>query len=359
MALTEKLQIVELGAANEVVVLLDLNDGVHYMMETGTFQVIAPEQTPVLAADQRRWGGSREVGEVHANGAIEWVAGVTAATEQGALEKVESLLAQLAANPYHAYILWEVPGAAQPTLYEMRGTGTWAAKYSVAQVEGAQLFLFTIRIPVGPLALGLPKVQYTKAALSLPTTLALGTIPGDAPALAEVAIETGVNPTGLVSGLSSVLGIAVDATYVYYVVGKAIGRAKLNGEEPNNSFIKVTNEPAHLAVNAANIYWTVPGTGDVGRAAIGGGTVEEAFILGGDIPIGIALDATYVYWGSYGNGQIGRATLAGGSVNQAFITGAGKPACIAVNAGNVFWANQKTDAIGRATIAGGTVEPSW
>lgn len=359
MAFNERLEIVELNAANEAVSLLNLNDGVHYMMEAGTFEPLPPEPTAVLAEDQRRWGGARQVGEVHAtNGSIEWVAGVTATTEQQALEKVETLLAQLAANPFHAFVLWEVPGASHPTLYEMRGTGTWQPKYNIATFEGAQLFLFQVHLPVAPLAQGLPVKVYEKAGVILPETISLSAIPGDAPALAEVSIETGEgsNPS-FITGASGPWGVATDATFIYWSNESSghIGRAKLNGTEVNQSFITGCSSPKGVTVDGSHVYWCNSGTGDIGRAAIGGGTVEQAWITGGSTPYGIAVNGLNVFWCNAGTAKIGRAAIGGGTVEQSWISATGQTLRgLAVNASYVFWANLAGGNIIRAPIGGGT-----
>ncbi len=343
--------------------LLNLNDGVHYLEEAGTFEVIPPEPTPVLAQNQRRWGGSREVAEVHANGAIEWTAGVTAATEQEAIERVETLLAQLAANPYHTYVLWQVPGASHPTLFEMRGTGTWTPKYDVAKVEGAQLFLLTIRVPVAPLALGWPVQVYSKSALTLPEVLAITGIPGDAPAKAEVSIETGsaVEET-FITGAHEPTGIAINSEFIYWANRETgyIGRAKLNGTGVEETWLHVEGEPIAVAVDAAHIYWCNRAGGDIGRATIAGATIEKTWITGATSPAGVAVDASHVYWAnSAAAGTIGRAAIAGGSIEQNWITGASRPSGLAVNAAHIYWANESGTGIGRATIAGAEASQSW
>jgi virginiamycin B lyase len=356
---SERLEIVQLNAANEVEVLLNLNDEVSFFPKAESFKVIPGVKQQVIAEDQRRWGGGRQVAETTELGAIEWVTAVAGTSEQACLEKVEILLAQLEGNPYRAYVLWQPPGASHPTLYEMRGTGVWTPEYEERQYSGATFIPFLVHIPVAPLALGLPVKVYEKGGLTLPAVLSLEAIPGDAPALTEVTVETGTEPTTILSGLAAVQGVAIDGTYVYYADGKAIGRAKLTGAEPNNAFLPLTAEPYYIAVNASHIYWSNPAGNTIGRATISGGTVEESFITGASAPSGIALDSTYVYYGNSGTATIGRATLAGGSVNQSFITGAGSPLGVAVNASNVFWANSAVDAIGRAVIAGGAGEGAW
>lgn len=358
MAFNERLEIVELNAANEAVSLLNLNDGVHYMMEAGTFEPLPPEPTAVLSEDQRRYGGARQVGEVHAtNGSIEWVAGVTAVTEQAALEKVEALLAQLAANPYHSYVLWQVPGASYPTLYEMRGTGTWQPKYSVATLEGAQLFLFQVHVPVAPLAQGLPEVVYEHSGETLPETIALGTISGDAPALAEVSIETGGEPDyAFITGAHNPAGIALNSTYIYFCNEATgyIGRALLAGTSVEETWLHVEGTPASIAVDGTYIYWGSTG-GDIGRAKLAGSSIEKAWITttGGYTITGLAVSASFVYWAA--NASVGRATIAGTEKKEAFVTASSPIWGVAVNSSRLYVTLPGRNALGYAPIAGGTL----
>jgi hypothetical protein len=412
VAFNERLEIVELNAANEAVSLLNLNDGVHYMMEAGTFEPIPPEPTAVLSADQRRYGGARQVGEVHAtNGSIEWVAGVTATTEQAALEKVEALLTQLAANPYHSYVLWQVPGATYPTLYAMRGTGTWQPKYSVATLEGAQLFLFQVHVPVAPLAQGLP-LEATGAVQFLPDVIAIpnlfvGGVPGDAPALAEISVEAGTAPEDtFITGASRPEGVAVNAEHIYWTNETTgyIGRATLAGTEVNRTWLKVEGKPVALAVDSGHIYWGDAETKDIGRATLAGGTVERAWIAaafskgaasgiavnsehiywtnqlyigratiaGGTIEkewlkteglsgySGIALNATYIYWtASIGGSVIGRAKLNGEEPSQFWLSGVSAEGGLAVNSQYIYWAWRGGGYIGRAELGGTAANGTW
>lgn len=321
--MAEYLQIVELNAANETVPLLNLNDEENFFLESKSFKVVPGARTAIVAQDQRRWGGGRQVGETQENCVVEWTAGVAGENEQECLEKVGALLAQLSANPLPLWLLWLQPGVGDRTLYEIRETGTWTCNYDWATFAGASLCLFTVQIPVGPLACGLPVQVYSNSGLTLPTTISLATIPGDAPAKAEVSIETGVIT-------------------------------------PEGSFITGTDKPQGIAVDATHIYWTNFGSGTIGRALLNGTNVEESWITGATGPTGIAVNASYVYWTNYSANSIGRATIAGGGVNQSFMTGLEKPGGLAIDSAHIYFTNVSTGHdIGRATLAGGTIEKEW
>ena len=70
MPFAEKLEIVQISAANVVESLINLNDDNHFLIKSGSFKVTAPVMQRVEAADQRRWGGSRQMGSVEENGTV-------------------------------------------------------------------------------------------------------------------------------------------------------------------------------------------------------------------------------------------------------------------------------------------------
>ena len=113
----------------------------------------------------------------------------------------------------------------------------------------------------------------------------------------------------------------VDA-FVYWTVGAVdrIGRANLDGNGVNLSFITGLNRPQGMAIDSTHIYW-VTGLGAIGRANLDGTSVNESFILGA-FAQGLAVDGAHIYWTTSGpNGdRIGRANLDGTGINHSFIT---------------------------------------
>jgi len=326
--LREKLEYGQLTAANAFESLLNLNDGIHFYIKSESFKVLPAQKIPVIAQNQRRWGGGNEVAETHENGHIEWTVGVSAslagwqspAGEQECIEKVEELLARLEANPYRELILWQAPGVTQATLYEVRGSAIWTPEYEWLQFEGANLFLFNVQVPIGPLAQGLPTKVYEKSAVVVPELIAITGIAGDAPALAEVSVE---------------LGSTVE-----------------------EAFVTGASTPTKVVADASHVYWTNKGTGFIGRCAIGGGSVEQTWLNTGGEPAGLAIDASHIYWTDVSAAKIGRATIAGGTIEKAWIALGSQAADVAVDAGHVYFSTT-TAHIGRAAIGGGTLEESW
>lgn len=89
-------------------------------------------------------------------------------------------------------------------------------------------------------------------------------------------------------------GIAVDAGHVYWadyqMTGpSAIGRAGLDGSDPEPTFIPGLSNPYGIAVDSNHIYW-LGGASAVSRAKLDGSTIEPAFITA-DSPWGVTVDA--------------------------------------------------------------------
>jgi hypothetical protein len=187
-----------------------------------------------------------------------------------------------------------------------------------------------------------------------------------------------------VAGLALAIAVPAKAdAYVYWANSTpdanlpvpAIGRAMLDGTGVNHSFIPVAppggpTNPCGVAVDGRYVYWanaTQPsGSGTtIGRARLDGSQPELAFIQGADAPCGVATDATYLYWANYSGDTIGRARLDGTGVDEHWLeTGSGSGPCgVAVDAGHVYWANLGAgfsfSSVGRAAIDGTHVESDW
>jgi len=142
----------------------------------------------------------------------------------------------------------------------------------------------------------------------------------------------------------------------------AVGRANIDGDGSQLSFIPTTAK--WTAVDSDHVYWSNTAAGTIGRAEIDGSDPNPNFIAGLENPEGIAVDSGHIYWAEArdheeGHGTIGRSTLAGGSVEREFITGAGDPHGVAVSSEYIYWTNGANTDIGRATITGGSPEQSF
>ena len=141
-------------------------------------------------------------------------------------------------------------------------------------------------------------------------------------------------------------GFGIDGTYFYWSNGQFIGRALLDGSNPDPDWVDTGAgvTPCDVAADAGHIYWTFASFSStnttLGRAAIDGTGVNNSwaavspYLGDASLPAPIAADGTYVYWGARppgGEGSIGRVSAAAGTGDSTFITGAGYRAGLAVD----------------------------
>jgi sugar lactone lactonase YvrE len=163
-----------------------------------------------------------------------------------------------------------------------------------------------------------------------------------------------------ITTVSSSFGVAVDGSHVYWTdLTTKIGRADLDGQNANQNFITGANLPDGVAVDGSHVYWANLGAGTIGRADLDGQNVNQSFITGASEPRGVAVDSSHVYWANRLADTIGRADLDGQNVNQSFITGAIQPDGVAVDGSHVYWATFGSGTIGRADLDGQNVNQSF
>ena len=205
-------------------------------------------------------------------------------------------------------------------------------------------------------------------------------------------------------------GLAVSDDFVYWTnagedvvneAGGSIGRAEIDGENPDQDFIPavdpiddqtLVSQPRGIDVDAAHIYWVNRGVesgigadvGWVARAAIGGGPagIEPKFIelATSDVAVNanhiyyafrqkfaeigairridldgnrdseenvtffsdsrapdLALDGDHLFWTEADASTIGRSDLDGGNPEKEFVKGTGSPAGLALDSANLYW----------------------
>jgi hypothetical protein len=211
------------------------------------------------------------------------------------------------------------------------------------------------------------------------------------------------------------VGVTIDGSHVYWAnpaLG-AIGRADLNGENVDDTFITVPagecevefkvgeegetefkkvsipSAPRYLAVDGEHIYWTntgligeeerpVTGGGTIGRAKLNGepASVDPDFICGEDPaqpekrlvnnPQGIAVSATHIYWANAANEEsspsVVRAAIGGTGVEERFAKPPGSkvPNGVALSATHLYFSNETVGNngafISRVPLEGGEEE---
>ena len=177
---------------------------------------------------------------------------------------------------------------------------------------------------------------------------------------------TGGSPSFLLSNLFGAQGIAVDTNFIYWANGpNFIGRANLNGTNPNGNFIGFIGTPTALAVDSTHgfIYWVDQHAGTIGRASVSGGSINDSLIDTLGPATGVAVDPThgFVYWSlnpRAGAGLIGRANLDGSSPNFTLLSNLFGAQGITVDSNFLYWANGP-DEIGRANLDGSSPNPSF
>lgn len=168
----------------------------------------------------------------------------------------------------------------------------------------------------------------------------------------------GTGTTVGVTTSGAACGVAVDGTHLYWTdTGGSVGRAALDGSNPEPDFVSLPMTPCQVAVDGVHVYWTDTGSDTIGRANLDGGSPTADFTPAVGTPGGVATDGVHVYWTDTSEGTIGVVGVDGNGVNQNLITGLASPKGIAVDAGHIYWTAGTT--IGRANLAGGGVNTSF
>src|SRR6478736_2065549 len=156
-------------------------------------------------------------------------------------------------------------------------------------------------------------------------------------------------------------GMAVDSRHIYWASNQnhTIGRADLDGQNVNQSFIANVPYAYWVAVDSRYIYWTDAATNTIGRADLDGQNVNQNFIVPGQSVglYGLAVDNSHIYWADINN-RIGRAELDGQNVNVSFISGCQQPRAVAVDRSHIYWTNDG-NSIGQADLDGQNVNQSF
>ncbi len=158
----------------------------------------------------------------------------------------------------------------------------------------------------------------------------------------------GTGMTKLVSGVSGT-GTVVDSSHLYFVnyngTYDTIARANLDGSGLNLSFLDLPawssdGGPGGIVIGGGYIYWFDGSR--IGRANVDGSNPQDRFItgVGGSLVEGFGIDSGHLYWDSNysgGVGSISRVNLDGTGLNKNFISGLSLPQGVGVEDGHIYW----------------------
>lgn len=183
------------GRTDLASVTADLNTG-GIQIVRDSFKSQAPARTALYSDSARRYGGSRQTAETHANGALTVSLYTNAATADAAVNQWESLLGTIEGGGQIDYFIkWKPDGATNATFYEVRGAASWTANYRWIEFSQNKSVVFEVSWPVAPLAQG-PAISVSAlSTTSYPANVQLPaasgysvSVPGTAPALLDLDV---------------------------------------------------------------------------------------------------------------------------------------------------------------------------
>ncbi len=157
--------------------------------------------------------------------------------------------------------------------------------------------------------------------------------------------------------------VAVTDSHIYWVDGANVGRSLLDGTNITGNLINIGTQsanagPGSVAVDDQYVYWTNnptdSGPGSIGRADLDGNNVNPSFVTSQWPMNGVTMDGSHIYWSS--GGQIGRADIDGLNPNPAWLSGMNAAGPLTIDGGHIYWQDGSQGysggSIGRATVAG-------
>jgi hypothetical protein len=113
-----------------------------------------------------------------------------------------------------------------------------------------------------------------------------------------------VNRTTLVGGLTQASSLSVDDAQLYWLEASSVRSAPRTGMGAAATIADGQSDPAFLALDAADVYWTNTLDGTVRKAPKKGGASPTTVASGQKGPAGIVVYGPKVYWANAGDGTI-------------------------------------------------------
>lgn len=155
------------------------------------------------------------------------------------------------------------------------------------------------------------------------------------------ACAKGEGAVALASGLNWPFGVAVDETSVYFALYNSDGAVmkvpKAGGEVM--TLKEGLDSPSQLALDDANLYVSVAGSGQVLKISKDGADVA-VLASGQGGPSGLAIDATHVYWANYLGGSLVNVPKSGGPT--ATLASELNPYRVGVGTTDLYWSGSSS-----------------
>ncbi len=153
---------------------------------------------------------------------------------------------------------------------------------------------------------------------------------------------------------------------------RSIGRANLDGSNPNPNFIVLPASdepfggiPGGITTDGTYLYWTVTSdeavlVGFVTKANLDGTLVTRDLVKTGPGPVGITAANGKLYWANADANTIGTANADGTGLNQSLVTNTVRPYGVRVVGSYLYYTNfGNGKTIGRSTLDGTVQEPNF
>jgi hypothetical protein len=156
--------------------------------------------------------------------------------------------------------------------------------------------------------------------------------------------KSGGSAVTIVSGSDTIIGLAADATSVYFTTPGAVLKCPLAGcgNNPPATVASVQVNPHEIVTDGTNVYYTTD-TQILKCSVAGCGSSPTVFASFGSAQVDIALDNTNLYWTNASTGTVASCPLSGCQGQPNVVASAlSYPFGVSTDGTQVFWADANT-----------------